>query len=118
MRQIKIHLTEDDSAALKAFRSKGYRLAREVNRAHILLALDEKVPEAHIMQVLGGLLNMAEIDIGVMDRQCIGGRLTSEAMLKSEVSAWKHRRNQAQTRIKWKFTRQDTDHKLSRHYVS
>ena len=44
-------------------------------------------------------LNMAEIEIGVMDRQCIGGRLASEAMLRSEVAAWKHRRNQAQTRI-------------------
>ena len=53
MRQTKIHLTEEDRAALKFFRSKGHRLAREVNRAHILLALDEKVPEALIMQVLG-----------------------------------------------------------------
>ena len=52
MRQTKIHLTKEDSAALKSFRSKGHRLAREVNRAHILLALDEKVPEALIMQVL------------------------------------------------------------------
>src|SRR3989337_4313014 len=34
--------------------------------------------------------NMAEIEIGVMDRQCIGGRLASEAMLKSEGAAWKH----------------------------
>src|SRR3989337_233126 len=53
MRQTKIHLTEEDRAALKSFRSKGHRLAIEVNRAHILLALDEKVPEALIMQVLG-----------------------------------------------------------------
>ena len=53
MRQTKIHLTEEDRAALKAFRSKGHCLSREVNRAHILLALDEKVPEALIMQVLG-----------------------------------------------------------------
>jgi len=42
--------------------------------------------------------------------------LASEAMLQSEVTAWKHRRNQAQ--IEWKFTRQDADHKLSMHYVS
>ena len=53
MRQTKIHLTEEDRAALKAFRSKGHCLSREVNRAHILLALDEKVPESLIMQVLG-----------------------------------------------------------------
>ena len=38
---------------MKSFRSKGQHKAREINRAHILLALDEKVPEALIMQVLG-----------------------------------------------------------------
>ena len=53
MRQTELHLTEDDRTALKSFRSKGLHLAREVNRAHILSALDEKVPEALIMRVLG-----------------------------------------------------------------
>src|SRR3989338_4215462 len=53
MRQTEIHLTEEDKATLKAFRSKGQRMVREINRAHILLALDEKVPESLIMQVLG-----------------------------------------------------------------
>ncbi|MCF6156159.1 MAG: helix-turn-helix domain-containing protein [Candidatus Brocadia sp.] len=53
MRQTEIHLTEEDKAELKAFRSKGQHMAREINRAHILLALDEKVPESLIMQVLG-----------------------------------------------------------------
>lgn len=42
MRQTEIHLTEEDKAALKAFRSKGQHMAREINRAHILLALDKK----------------------------------------------------------------------------
>jgi|SRR3990167_1169144 len=53
MRQTELHLTEDDRTALKSFRSKGLHLAREVNRAHILLALDEKAPETLIVQVLG-----------------------------------------------------------------
>lgn len=53
MRQTEIHLTEEDKAALKVFRSKGKRMAREINRTHILLALDEKMPELLIMQVLG-----------------------------------------------------------------
>ena len=53
MRQTKIHLAEEDKAALESFCSKGQRLAREINWAHILLTLDEKVPEALIMQVLG-----------------------------------------------------------------
>ncbi|MCC7212657.1 MAG: hypothetical protein E3K40_09035 [Candidatus Brocadia sp.] len=49
-------------------------------------------------------LNMADIEIGIMDRQCIGGRLPSEAILRSEVAAWQQRRNQAKAKIPWKFT--------------
>lgn len=53
MRQTKINLTEEDRVALKAVRSKGKHLAREVNRAHILSALDQNVLESVIMEVLG-----------------------------------------------------------------
>ncbi len=53
MRQTEIHLTEEEKSALKAFRSKGQCMAREINRAHILLALDEKVSESLIIKVLG-----------------------------------------------------------------
>ena len=63
-------------------------------------------------------LNMAEIEIGILDRQCTGGRIGDEARLRSEVLAWEQRRNQARCRIKWKFTRQEADQKLSRHYLT
>jgi len=63
-------------------------------------------------------LNMAEIEIGILDRQCIGGRMGDEARLRGEVRAWEQRRNQERCRIDWKFTRQDADRKLSRHYVT
>jgi hypothetical protein len=63
-------------------------------------------------------LNMAEIEIGILDRQCTRQRIGEEARLRSEVLAWEHRRNQARCRIEWKFTRQDADRKLSRHYVT
>ena len=53
MRQTKIQLTEEERVTLKSFRSKGQHMTREVNRAHILLALDQNVPEKHIMLVLG-----------------------------------------------------------------
>jgi transposase len=53
MKQTEVHLIEEDLIALQSFRSKGLHLAREINRAHILSALDQKVPEATIMQVLG-----------------------------------------------------------------
>jgi len=53
MRQTELDMTPADRQKLVAFRSKGQHLAREINRAHILAALDRKVPEAQIMQVLG-----------------------------------------------------------------
>lgn len=63
-------------------------------------------------------LNMAEIEIGILERQCIGRRIGEETRLRSEVLAWEQRRNQARCGIEWKFTRQDADQKLSRHYVT
>jgi hypothetical protein len=63
-------------------------------------------------------LNMAEIEIGILDRQCTGRRIGDETCLCSEVLAWQQRRNQARRPIEWKFTRQEADQKLSRHYVT
>lgn len=53
MRQTDLCLTKKDREALETFRRKGSHMAREVNRAHILAALDRKVPESQIMAVLG-----------------------------------------------------------------
>jgi hypothetical protein len=74
--------------------------------------------EFHYTPKHASWLNMAEIEIGTLDRQCIGKRIPSEETLKTEIAAWKHYRNKAQIGIAWKFTRQDADRKLARHYVS
>jgi len=66
----------------------------------------------------GSWLNMAEIEINVMDRQCTGGRIANKAKLISDVGAWSKKRNKNKSIIDWKFTRQDADEKLSRHYVA
>ncbi|RYE48508.1 MAG: hypothetical protein EOP24_06665 [Hyphomicrobiales bacterium] len=63
-------------------------------------------------------LNMAEIEIGVLTRQCLNRRLPSQQLLRREVDAWQADRNALHRTIEWKFTRQDADHKLGRHYVS
>ena len=63
-------------------------------------------------------LNMAEIEIGILSRQCLDRRVASRQLLRSEVDAWQQARNTAQRTIEWTFTRQDADRKLSRHYVS
>ena len=62
-------------------------------------------------------LNMAEIEIGILTRQCLDRRTATQDLLKSEVAAWQLDRNKEARTINWKFTRQDADAKLSRHYV-
>jgi transposase len=53
MRQTELHLTDEDSELVASYRAKGLRHAREVNRAHVLSALDRGIPEAQIMAVHG-----------------------------------------------------------------
>jgi Homeodomain-like domain len=53
MKQTELHLSVADRVFLEGFRSKGIHPAREVNRAHLLMALDDGVAEATICQVLG-----------------------------------------------------------------
>ena len=73
--------------------------------------------EFHYTPKHASWLNMAEIEIGILDRQCTGRRIGDEASLCAEVLAWEQRRNDERRKIDWKFTRQDADKKLSRHYV-
>lgn len=62
-------------------------------------------------------LNMAEIEIGILSRQCLERRIENRHLLQCEVDAWQQARNAAQRTIEWTFTRQDADQKLGRHYV-
>jgi len=62
-------------------------------------------------------LNMAEIEIGILSRQCLNRRIGSKDQLRSEVGAWQKARNALERTIEWTFTRQDADHKLGLHYV-
>jgi DDE superfamily endonuclease len=63
-------------------------------------------------------LNMAEIEIGILDKQCLQGRIATEETLVSQVKAWQKHRNQQRKTIDWTFTRQDADKKLGKHYVA
>ena len=63
-------------------------------------------------------LNMAEIEIGILSRQCLDRRIPNAQLLQREVDAWQTERNVRRKNIEWQFTRQDADMKLGRHYVS
>ena len=66
----------------------------------------------------GSWLNMAEIEIGILDRQCLDRRMPDRTLLAAEVVAWEQRRNAERRGIAWTFTRQDADRKMKQHYVS
>lgn len=73
--------------------------------------------EFHYTPKHASWLNMAEIEIGILSRQCLDRRVANQQVLRREVDAWQQARNAQQRTIEWKFTRQDADQKLSRHYV-
>ena len=63
-------------------------------------------------------LNMAEIEIAALGRQCLNRRIGDRETIEREVTAWQQRRNQQRRTIEWTFTRQLADQKLGSHYVS
>ena len=52
---------------------------------------------------------MAEIEIGILSRQCLNRRISDRELLRREVDAWRIDRNEQQRTIEWKFTQQDAD---------
>jgi len=74
--------------------------------------------EFHYTPTHASWLNVAEIEIGIMDRECTNRRIKSKEMLTKEVKAWEKRRNQQKKKIKWTFTKQKADKKLAKYYVS
>lgn len=63
-------------------------------------------------------LNMAEIEISIMQRQCLRRRLMDQATARREIHAWQRQRNAERRGIDWTFTRTDADRRFARHYVS
>jgi hypothetical protein len=66
----------------------------------------------------GSWLNMAEIELSVLSRQCLDRRIADVETLQSEVDAWQEQRNHEETWIDWRFTTADARVKLHRLYPS
>jgi DDE superfamily endonuclease len=66
----------------------------------------------------GSWLNMAEIELSILSRQCLDRRIPDFQTLEQEVMAWQTQRNQQQTWIDWRFTTDDARIKLHRLYPS
>jgi len=74
--------------------------------------------ELHYTPKHGSWLNIAEIELGILSKQCLNRRLASLARLRREVSAWETERNQCIAKINWQFTTQDARIKLRSLYPS
>jgi hypothetical protein len=74
--------------------------------------------EFHYTPVHASWLNVAEIEIGIMDTECTRKRIPGIGQLRKEVSARTARRNKNRMMIDWVFTRERADVKLSKYYVT
>lgn len=96
---------------------------------HTGLSLYETFPPAEAHRLLDRLefhytpkhaswLNMAEIEIGVLNRQCLNRRIDSEQVMGQEVAAWEARRNEDGVNLHWTFIIAVAQAKLRKLYPS
>ena len=94
---------------------------------HVAAALYETFPaaearrlwrklEVHYTPKHGSWLNMAEIELSILTRQCLRRRLPDMATLAQEATAWERDRNARTSAIAWRFTAADARVKLHRRY--
>ena len=66
----------------------------------------------------GSWLNMAEIELNVLNGQCLNRRIDNVETVIKEVTAWENFRNNKNAKINWRFTTKDSRIKLKRLYPS
>ena len=74
--------------------------------------------EIHYTPKHGSWLNMAEIELGILGRQCLSRRIDNMDDLRREAKAWETARDTAGSKVNWQFTTTDARIKLSRLYPS
>jgi len=72
--------------------------------------------EIHHTPKHGSWLNMAEIELSVLARQCLARRIETREEMEREVAAWEEDRNERGVEIRWRFTTADARIKLPRLY--
>jgi DDE superfamily endonuclease len=104
-------------------------LVQDNLNTHTLASLYEAFPpeqarrlaerfEVHYTPKHGSWLNVAEIELSVLARQCLGRRIDNAEELQREVAAWEGERNERGVDVKWRFTTADARIKLHRLYPS
>jgi hypothetical protein len=119
--QVRVLLEEDYPQARKV------KLVCDNLNTHTPAALYEAFPaeqawtlarrlEIHYTPVHGSWLNVAEIELSVLARQCLDRRIGSAERLRSEVAAWVDERNAEKSRVEWRFTTADARTRLRHLY--
>jgi recombinational DNA repair ATPase RecF len=72
--------------------------------------------ELHFTPVHGSWLNICEIELSVLGKQCLNRRIEDMETIASEVEAWQQQRNNKKASIDWQFTNEKARIKLKRLY--
>jgi len=73
--------------------------------------------EYHYTPKKGSWLNMAEIELSALSKQCLDRRIDNMKKLADEVSTWEQERNAIGATVKWRFNKDNARIKLQRHYL-
>jgi hypothetical protein len=104
-------------------------LVQDNLNTHTLASLYEAFPpeqarqlaerfEVHYTPKHGSWLNVAEIELSVLARQCLSRRIGCAEELARQVAAWQDERNERGVEVRWRFTTADARIKLHRLYPS
>ena len=74
--------------------------------------------EYHYTPKKGSWLNMAEIELSALSKQCLDRRIENIQKLADEVMAWQYQRNVFETKVRWRFNKDNAREKLQRHYLN
>jgi hypothetical protein len=74
--------------------------------------------ECHYTPKKGSWLNMAEIEISALSKQCLNRRIGDIDKLAKEVKAWEQERNDIKAKVRWQFNKTKAREKLNRHYIN
>ena len=72
--------------------------------------------EFHYTPRHGSWLDMAEIELSILSRQCLGRRIPDQDTLRKEIKAWEDKRNESKLTMDWRLTTEDARIKLKRLY--
>jgi len=73
--------------------------------------------EFHYTPKKASWLNMAEIELAALSKQCLDRRIGDQQTLTREVRSWEQRRNRERTTISWRFTTNQARKTMARHYT-